>query len=339
MPSHLGLLDGLKHGGRKGHLGVVVTSGITLILTNIDKLHLALLGIEGPTLAPSDDANSERTRVDHFHRAGIGEGAISIGKERNKPFRAVTIDLNALVLGPRHHDSWVIDAVHKNLVDTGLLELVLILNVGRHLLPGSCGRESAWQTDNKDVLILADPSQRNLVIVRETLPKPNIGDLVADFEGILGLLAGHLGLILELDDLFLLDVIEHVAVNSRDDLLGSPDELAVKPNVGYGSLASDLLEFLLDLSSAIDLIELDNGGVNAQEVQSLLRLLAERTAALSEEGYAASREGLVDDTLGIDHRACADCLQASRGDGRGALADGRGHCLDGIGVHVRHWGK
>merc|ERR1719291_1016992 len=67
LSTHLGFLYRLDHGRRQRNFGVVITSGIPLVLTNIDNLNLPLLGIKGPTLAPSDDTNSEWTGPPRTH--------------------------------------------------------------------------------------------------------------------------------------------------------------------------------------------------------------------------------------------------------------------------------
>lgn len=125
------------------------------------------------TLATSDDTNRCRSRVGHLDVKSLGK--LSSGISHELDHRAT----NSLVISPSSHDGGIVYTPNDNLVDSSLLESVLILKVGRNLLRRSGGGKSTGQTNHKKVFALGVIGERDHV-GGELLVEINSGDSITD---------------------------------------------------------------------------------------------------------------------------------------------------------------
>jgi len=113
-------LDVLEHSGGEGGARVVITGRVIGTLGDGDVLDLAVDDVHSETLAAADDTDGGRTRMHHLDVESLGKLSGGVAHHVDEG----TSD--ALVLSPSLHNGGIVDAVHKYLVDSLLLESCLL---------------------------------------------------------------------------------------------------------------------------------------------------------------------------------------------------------------------
>mmetsp|Transcript_3013 Transcript_3013/g.4551 ORF Transcript_3013/g.4551 Transcript_3013/m.4551 type:complete len:211 (-) Transcript_3013:6-638(-) len=170
-------LDGLEESLGEGSRRIIITGGIIGTLAYDNGLDFSFDGVDGETLAPSDDSDRGRTGVGHLHIESLGELCCWVGKEG---YHGLT---NALVFPPCLHDGGIVYTVNDDLLDASFLESFLVLKVSWNLLCRSGGGESTGETDDDDVLVSTILSDVNLLNIGESLHYLNKRELGGSGEG------------------------------------------------------------------------------------------------------------------------------------------------------------
>merc|ERR1719231_1338551 len=75
------ILDRLDHSGCERRGRIVVARRVIRALGDLDDLDCAVLDVERETLAPADDADAVRSRVDHLHPDRLGENSRRVAQQ------------------------------------------------------------------------------------------------------------------------------------------------------------------------------------------------------------------------------------------------------------------
>jgi len=140
--------NSIKHGRGTRILREGISRWIILGFTDGNVLNFSVFGVNGVTLATSDDTDRGRTGMGHLNIKSLAEFTSGITHEFDHG------SFDTLVNTPSGHDSTIVDTPDDDFIDPGFLEGVLSLKVSRDLCTGSRGSESAGKTDHDNVLIL-----------------------------------------------------------------------------------------------------------------------------------------------------------------------------------------
>jgi len=126
-------LDGIDHGRGAGHLGEIVTSGVTSLLGHFEQPDDTIFEVNGRALAATVQAFGLWPGMIKLDIKHIRELTRGIGHESNKTIGFIDV----LLGGPGLHHRAVVDAKHDDFVDSLLFKIVRSLNIAWNLNVGS----------------------------------------------------------------------------------------------------------------------------------------------------------------------------------------------------------
>jgi len=139
----------LKHFLHEGYRGIIISRWILVRGGHIHSFHKPVVDKQREPLAARIAKNGHGPGMVQNHTKSIRQFAAWVTEECD--YRA----FHTLILCPCCHDSAIIDAENNYVRDTLGLQLILFLQVPRHLCCGSGGSEGTWETYEHNLLAFA----------------------------------------------------------------------------------------------------------------------------------------------------------------------------------------